>query len=217
MCGGVILNEYQILSAAHCFDNDAQSKMEKYWLVLAGTNNNTLPKKAKIHQWKMAEDHLRKVDEIIIHQGFIHANYINDIAILNLKKPFKLGGFIQKAILEDKHHNPLDINCFLAGWGSVSNDENYPKKYPHLLYEVTIPIRNLNNCRNEHLKFNLDQNNIKATSAITNQPDLVPWVYDEMNICAGTGGKDSCMVLKVFNFSFDIFNSIFYRAILGVL
>ena len=201
------MNKYQILSAAQCFQKPNYDLAEN-WIVLAGTNSIKVPKGTKFRRWKGMKDLVRKVKKIIVHQEFIPSMLMNDIAILNLYRPFKLHGRIQKAVLEDKYHNPEEIKCYLAGWGSVLNDENCVTKYPDLLCEVTVTIRNLAICKNQHLKANLDYFNITTTTSITNQPFLVPLVYDKMNICAGSGGKDSCTVLKRFNFSFENFNLI---------
>ena len=36
MCGGSILNEFQVLTAAHCFDGKMEDSNPSNWIILAG-------------------------------------------------------------------------------------------------------------------------------------------------------------------------------------
>ena len=102
-CAGAIINEYQVLTAAHCFyfPNSADAKS---WIVLVGSNNNSL---SLAEQGKADfKKNTHEIEEIILHKGFLYPEYINDIAILNMKKPFKLDDHVSKAPLERSGHSP---------------------------------------------------------------------------------------------------------------
>ena len=36
MCGGSILNEFQVLTAAHCFDGKMEDSNPSNWIIIAG-------------------------------------------------------------------------------------------------------------------------------------------------------------------------------------
>ncbi|XP_053735144.1 uncharacterized protein LOC128767227 [Synchiropus splendidus] len=84
-CGGTILNEYIILTAAHCMDR------AKYFYV-------------KLGEFDVLVDHgheaTHQVEKIIRHNGF-STTYENDIALIKLTKPIKFSRYILPACLPE--------------------------------------------------------------------------------------------------------------------
>ncbi|MBN3303498.1 FA10 factor, partial [Amia calva] len=86
-CGGTILNEYYILSAAHCMN---QSK--SFTVVLGEYDTEKSEGREATHN----------VEKVLIHHKYIKETYNNDIAIIKLKEPIKFTNYIIPACLPEK-------------------------------------------------------------------------------------------------------------------
>lgn len=85
-CGGTILNQYFILSAAHCMNQSLSTR------VVLG-EHDTLVKEGR----EVTHD----VDEILIHKNYMADTYHNDIALIKLSKPITFTNFIIPACLPE--------------------------------------------------------------------------------------------------------------------
>ncbi|XDA72380.1 hypothetical protein R6Z07F_002659 [Ovis aries] len=104
LCGGSILSEWWILTAAHCFKSKNQSTLE----VTHGEENLDTQNLTKI-----------KVDKIIIHNYFDSWFYFNDIALLLLKSPLSLGVRMVPICLSEVTNIERWRNCWVSGWGTT--------------------------------------------------------------------------------------------------
>ena len=111
ICGGTIINDQSILTAAHCFD-DPSKDIASGLFIQAGITNKKLQK-------NMQEIFVRK---IIIHPMFRRNNDLdmdNDIAILKLKQSLSFNDFVQPACLPDHSIDlhRLKYDPVVSGWG----------------------------------------------------------------------------------------------------
>ena len=110
-CGGTILDEETILSAAHCMF--PLSDPADY--IAAGIKREGSSGGQNID-----------VKEVIIHPQYnesrVVAQYDNDIAILKLKGPLTFNADVQPARLPDSTLNPEDKGTFatISGWGTIA-------------------------------------------------------------------------------------------------
>ncbi|XP_017557329.1 coagulation factor X [Pygocentrus nattereri] len=86
-CGGTILNEYFILSAAHCM-NQSRSIT-----VILG-EFDTLKREG--HEAR------HEVDQVLVHMNYIPETYHNDIALIKLAKPITFTEFILPACMPER-------------------------------------------------------------------------------------------------------------------
>merc|ERR1711953_512553 len=193
-CGGSIINKYQIISAAHCFD---RSKNPEDWIVIVGKNDIYMPKlhKGQKGRRRKAINSLENVvgpKEIIVHGGYRSVGFVNDIAIINLHQPLKL---MEKPISSIKWalKPPSESEkCMVAGWGSTSRDTKNSKSYPYKLHEASVLMRNFAQCRVNYFlvmakKFKVIE---YSPAELKKAKDLWFYVQHRQNICAGNGKTD---------------------------
>ena len=121
-CGGSIISADIIISAAHCCSYSTPDA------IVAGLNNLDQPEEGA---------QTVEADEIVIHPNYTEATLINDICIVRLRKPLKLGNESRTATI------PLPPSGYSAsgkanvtGWGNIQ--EGGPSSAA--LMTVQVPI-----------------------------------------------------------------------------
>nr|XP_047913833.1 ovochymase-1 isoform X5 [Anser cygnoides] len=164
ICGGSLVREDVVITAAHCVVN-LEQKLLKSLVVTVG------------------EHHLQRVDRqeqsipvlhVFVHPGFNRLHYMDcDVAVLRLQHPARFGDEVQPICLPHRDEGfEVGTLCVTSGWGKASEGAG---ALAPVLQEVELPLIDSLTC-----------------SALLRAMDLPP-VQGSM-LCAGfpDGGRDAC-------------------------
>ncbi|XP_063704920.1 trypsin 5G1-like [Culicoides brevitarsis] len=129
-CGGSILDEYTILTAAHCAQNSA-----KNYKIRAGSTS------------KNSGGQFIQVSKVINHPKYSSWGYDFDAAIMKLEQPLTFNEDVQPIKLAPKGYTVDDgETVVVSGWGALSSGGSSPTN----LYEVGVPAVNQKVCENAY-------------------------------------------------------------------
>ncbi|RMC06570.1 hypothetical protein DUI87_16007 [Hirundo rustica rustica] len=131
-CGGTILNENFVLTAAHCMNQSKEIK------VVVGEVDR---------EKKEPSESMHTVDKILVHSKFITETYDNDIALLKLKEPIRFSEYVIAACLPKADFaNEVLMNQKsgrVSGFGREFEGGRRSKK----LKVLEVPYVNRNTCK----------------------------------------------------------------------
>nr|AAH56804.1 F10 protein [Danio rerio] len=160
-CGGTILTEHFILSAAHCMNESLSIR------VVVGEYDTLVPE---------GREATHDVDEILIHKNYQPDTYHNDIALIKLSKPIKFTKYIIPACLPEMKFAERVLmqqdDGLVSGFGRVREGGLSST----ILQKLTVPYVNRAKC--------IESSNFK----ISGRMFCAGYDQEEKDACQGDSG-----------------------------
>ncbi|KAH8418667.1 hypothetical protein KR222_009238, partial [Zaprionus bogoriensis] len=136
ICGGSIIANDTILTAAHCIIASVPSQYK----VVAGTSRRN-----------GGDGVIVSVSEIIMHEEYNPDKYDNDVALLRLSSPLPLNNFTIKAIEITDEDSVAGSISTITGWGTTQSGGTASDQ----LLAVDVPIVSNEDCNDDYGGGNL--------------------------------------------------------------
>jgi len=134
MCGGSLISEDWVVTAAHCCDGMSASSLG----VAVGSHHLNKPDK---DQENIA------VAKIVMHESYDDWTVENDICLLQLEKAATLGKHVGTISLPNQNDEYDEgTTCTVTGWGAVKEGGHLANK----LQKVDVPVVSDENCRSAY-------------------------------------------------------------------
>uniref|UniRef100_A0A8C3TBP9 Peptidase S1 domain-containing protein n=1 Tax=Chelydra serpentina TaxID=8475 RepID=A0A8C3TBP9_CHESE len=167
ICGGTLIAESWVVSAAHCFSGDKSAyhvNLGEYQLQNPSESLVSFP-----------------IKEIYRHPSYTDIGSSGDIALVELETPVSFNSVIRPVCLPASSVEfPTGMACWVTGWGDTQYGGSLTA--PKTLQEVQVPLIDRDAC-----------NSLFNTGSYTDDPQGIDPIQQDM-ICAGypEGEKDSC-------------------------
>ncbi|XP_034386817.1 granzyme E-like [Cyclopterus lumpus] len=129
-CGGFLLQEDFVMTAAHC--------QARFYTVYLGLHR--VPKGAEIQRLSVKQSYP--------HEDFTFTDFKNDIMLLKLSSKANFTQNVRPIALADKSDVSLPNSCLVSGWGATHENTKHMSR---VLMEVNVTLADRQRCAEDHL------------------------------------------------------------------
>ncbi|KAF3818876.1 hypothetical protein GH733_012293 [Mirounga leonina] len=178
-CGGSLITERWVLTAAHCFSNTSQTSL---YQVLLGAQQLVRPGPHAVYA------PVKRVESNPLYQGMASSA---DVALVELEAPVTFTNYILPVCVPDPSVVfETGTNCWVTGWGSPSEEDRLPN--PRILQKLAVPIIDTPKC---NLLYSKDTESGFQAKAIKDDMLCAGFAEGKKDACKGdSGGPLVCLV-----------------------
>ena len=172
-CGGSVIDDHHILTAAHCFKK--RRNFASLRILLGKTDLQSSETSAQTH----------RIAEVFEHEDYHHDKKENDIAILRTVDKIYFNAYVIPVCLPEMGSNPYSTtqrHALVSGWGIMRVIDRDDTVISNKLRIAGVPLIATSDCQ-EHWQAYRESN---PSSVQIHQ------TIDDTTICAGGGLVDSC-------------------------
>ncbi|CAN7994971.1 unnamed protein product, partial [Ixodes pacificus] len=132
-CGGVMITDVHVLTAAHCLNDKTESMLSAN---VADYNFSSTSDRQNV---------IRNVSKLLQHEHYDKPSYKNDVALVTLSEPIEMQGtsFLAAILPPVNSDVTPGTTATVAGWGRLK----YGGAKPDTLRQVDLPVVNRTECQ----------------------------------------------------------------------